>query len=80
MISTTLQQTINEITFGNLRVQEFSNVDEVQTKLDDIRQNMKTKDSDIYGFDFTDYAQERFEQIYDIAPYMLIHLFKTTNS
>lgn len=74
MITTTIQQTISEITFGNLKVQQFSTADEVQSKLDDIRQNMKIKDSSIYGFDWADPAQERFEEIYDIAPYWLMNL------
>jgi hypothetical protein len=75
MITATIEQTIFEITFGNLKVQEFSTADEVELKLDDIRSKMKIKDPDIYGFDlYADYTQDRFEEIYDIAPGLLMHL------
>jgi len=69
------QQQIFEITYGNLKVLEFSTADEVESKLDDIRSKMKIKDPEIYGFDlYSDYAQDRFQEIYDIAPWLLIDI------
>jgi hypothetical protein len=77
-MTTATQQSIYEASMGNLKVLQFNDANEVLSKLDDIRSKIKQKDPEIYGFSlYCDPAQDRFEEVYDIAPYKLIELLNS---
>lgn len=80
MTSSTKQQLIFNLSFGNLKAIEFATADEVEAKVDAIRLNFgyDKVEQDIrlglVAFDYSDLAADRFEQIYDIAPLALMNI------
>lgn len=80
MTSTAKQQLIYEVSYGNLKALQFSTADEVQAKVEEIRADFGYDKVELdirhglRSFDYSDYAQDRFHEIYDIEPWYLMEI------
>lgn len=80
MTSAAKQQQIYEASYGSLKALQFATADEVQAKVEQIRDEFgyaqKERDmlTGLLAFDFSDLAADEFEVIYSINPYYLMEI------